>query len=115
MNVISLLLPPADPVRPAILAGDTTVNRGELAAQVTRLAQALLSAGFVKGDRIGLMAENSPFFVIAYLAIIRAGLVVVPFQTDAGREVFAQIAAEVELRAVLVSRRSAGRIKPWLE
>jgi long-chain acyl-CoA synthetase len=115
MNVIELLLPPADPARPAILAGDTIVNRGELAAQVTRLAQALLSAGFVKGDRAGLMAENTPFFVVAYLAIIRAGLVVVPFQTDAGREVFARIAGEVDLRAVLVSRRYAGRIKPWLE
>jgi long-chain acyl-CoA synthetase len=115
MNVINLLLPPADPARPAILSGDTVVSRGELAAQVTRLAQALLSAGFVKGDRIGLMSENSPFFVIAYLAVIRAGLVIVPFQTDAGREVFARIADEVQLRAVLVSRRYAGRIKPWLE
>ena len=34
------------------------------------------------GDRVGLFAENGPFFVAAYLGAIRAGLCAVPFPVD---------------------------------
>jgi len=61
--------------------------------------------GHVKGDRIGIWSENSPFFVSAYLGVIRAGLVAVPFQTEFTEDTFSRIVSDTGLKAVFVSKR----------
>ena len=43
-----------------------------------RIARALKSAGFVKGDKIAVSGKNSPEWAIAYFAIMFAGCVTVP-------------------------------------
>ena len=115
MNVAKIFLSECDRTRPAVLAGETALNYGDLETSVQRLALALLSSGLQKGERVGLWSENNPFFVIAYLGIMRAGLVVVPFQTDASQSTFEEIGRGCGMRAVLVSRRYAGRLRPWVE
>ena len=115
MNVAKMFLSQGDRARPAVLAGETTLTYGELETSAQRLGLALLAAGLRKGDPVGLWSENNPFFVIAYLAIIRAQLVVVPFQTDISESTFTEIGRGCDMKAVLVSRRYAGRIKPWIE
>jgi len=47
------------------------------------------------------------------LGAIRAGLCVVPFQVDCGRESFARVATSTGMRHVFVSRRFLGRAEPW--
>ncbi len=51
---------------------------GELYAAVERWAGALQRLGLQKGDRIAFFLGNRPEFVIAYLAVIRLGGVMVP-------------------------------------
>jgi long-chain acyl-CoA synthetase len=115
LNVVEILLSRGEAECPAVTCGDVTLTYAELRNEVSRLASALLASGMSRGDRVGLWCENNPFFVIAYLAVIRAGLVVVPFQTDAGRDALEKVARQAGLRALLTSRRYAGRLKPWLE
>jgi acyl-CoA synthetase (AMP-forming)/AMP-acid ligase II len=115
VNVAEILLSRGEAWCPAVISGDAALTYAELRTEVSRLASALLARGMSKGDRVGLWCENSPFFVIAYLAIIRAGLAVVPFQTDAGRDTLERIVRQADLRTLLASRRYAGRLKPWLE
>ena len=112
MNVAALILEGGGQGELAILQGESSLSHGELRASVHRVAAALLTAGFQKGDRVGLCAENGPFFVIAYLGIIRAGLVVVPFPTDITRESFLRIIRDAGIRAVVASRRASGRLAP---
>ena len=51
---------------------------GELAKQINAFAGALQSQfGVKKGSRVALLLPNSPFFVIAYYGILRAGGIVV--------------------------------------
>jgi acyl-CoA synthetase (AMP-forming)/AMP-acid ligase II len=111
MNVVEHLLAAGAADAPAVLFADKTVAYGELRANVDRLARALLSSGLTKGDRVGLWSENNPFFVTAYLGIIRAGLIVVPFQTDISQETFSRISRDAGIKALLVSKRHAARIK----
>jgi acyl-CoA synthetase (AMP-forming)/AMP-acid ligase II len=80
---------------------------------VAGLGGFLLASEHHKGDRVGLWAENSPFFVTAYLGIIQAGLVAVPFQVDATAETFARIVREAGIGLLLVSRRFAARVTAW--
>jgi len=67
------------PERPAIIYYDSVINYAELKRQVDALAGFLQQRCHVaKGDRVALYAQNSPQFVIAYYAILRADAVVVP-------------------------------------
>jgi 2-aminobenzoate-CoA ligase len=64
--------------RIAILADDLQWSYAELAAQVNRIANVLTrDLGMVAGNRVLLRAANTPMMVAAYLAVLKAGGVVV--------------------------------------
>ena len=50
---------------------------GELGGEVDRVAAGLQAIGLEKGDRFGLCLPNTPYSVILYYAVLRAGGVVV--------------------------------------
>ncbi|MHB9094900.1 MAG: long-chain-fatty-acid--CoA ligase, partial [Eubacteriales bacterium] len=50
----------------------------ELDAQTNRVANGLKKLGIGKGDRVGLLMINSPYFVISYFGIAKLGAIVVP-------------------------------------
>ncbi len=50
---------------------------GELGREVERVASGLQALGFEKGDRFGLCLPNTPYSVILYFAVLRAGGIVV--------------------------------------
>ena len=51
----------------------------EIGEAVERAAAGLQALGLEKGDRVGLLLPNSPYFVIFYHAVLKAGGVVVNF------------------------------------
>ncbi len=53
----------------------------QLKQQVQEAANALASRGIKKGDRVAIMGENCPNWVIAYLAVTSMGAVAVPVLT----------------------------------
>jgi len=57
----------------------TKLTYDEVWDVVTRLATGLQGLGFGKGQRIGLMLPNCPYYVMAYFAILRTGATVVNF------------------------------------
>jgi fatty-acyl-CoA synthase len=67
------------PDKTALVFFGRQISYTELKAQVDRLAGWLQhDAGLAHGDRVVLMLQNSPQFVIGFYAIMRAGGVVVP-------------------------------------
>ena len=79
------------------------IGWGAAARDVRRLALGLRSLGIGRGERIGLVSENRPEWVIADLAIMSAGAITVPANVthtiDDHRHVFSNSGA----RAVIVS------------
>jgi long-chain acyl-CoA synthetase len=71
-----LELPTSD--RPALVYGDERLSWAELSDQVDRLAGALAARGLGDGAPVALVLPNVPAFVIGFLAVLRAGGVVVP-------------------------------------
>jgi long-chain acyl-CoA synthetase len=69
------------PDKPALLHEDATVTWGELDALVDEAAAGLHARVPERGARVAILLPNSVGFVVAYFAILRAGLVAVPLNT----------------------------------
>ncbi len=66
-----------EPGRIAVIQGKRRVSYGELNTGVSRLASFLVESGIKTGDRIGIIIENSPEYIISYFGIQKAGGIVV--------------------------------------
>lgn len=69
-----------DPDKLFVLGGHGTLTHGELAGRVDTLAP-FLADRYGSGNRILLMADNSPFFIVGYLSIIHSGNTAVLVET----------------------------------
>lgn len=68
-----------------------SVTYGELAQNVKRLSTALVSLGIKQGDRVGLIADVSYYWILGNLSIQNIGAVDVPRGTDSTGEELAFI------------------------
>jgi long-chain acyl-CoA synthetase len=107
------LLAGGRPDSPALLAGRVQTTYAELRTAACGWSGLLQSRGFKPGDRVGLFAQNGPFFVAAYLGAIRAGCCVVPFPVDCSEKTFERIAVSTAMRSILVGKQLHARIEPW--
>jgi long-chain acyl-CoA synthetase len=91
---------------------------GEVAADVKRLARGLRSLGIEKGDRVVIVSENRPEWVVADLAIGAIGAISVPAYTtsttddhlyilDHSEAKLAIVSTEILARTVMPAARSA--------
>ncbi|SDB58305.1 AMP-dependent synthetase/ligase [Bauldia litoralis] len=86
---------------------------GEAAHQVSALASALQARGLGPGDRVLLLANNSPRWVIADFAIMAAGCVTVPVYTTNTISNHTHILGDIDASAAIVSTATLAR--PFLE
>lgn len=80
LSVASILFESAHrhPHRVALVAGPERVSYATLWAQARRYAAHLRALGIAPGDRVALLALNTPDFPQAYFGILAIGAVVVP-------------------------------------
>ncbi len=77
---------------------------GGLFADADRLAAGLAARGLRKGDRVAFFMGNRPEFVVAYLAVIRLGAVMVPINLAYRRREIAHMLGDAEPRLLLTER-----------
>jgi long-chain acyl-CoA synthetase len=70
----------------ALQCGDEIVNYTQLEASVRDFTQGLKQL-ITKTQRVGIFLDNSFEYVVAYLSVIRAGGIVVPFNTQLKEEI----------------------------
>jgi long-chain acyl-CoA synthetase len=87
-------------------------NYGEVAGRVARMAGALLSFGLKPGDRVAIVAKNSPEFVEALYAIWHAGLAAVPANAKLHGAELGYILEHSGARACFVSEGLDGEVAP---
>lgn len=96
---------------PAIaFAGEPPLTYEEVGHQVGSLAASLSSCGIQKGDRVAIAGENSPEWVLAYLAIASIGSVVVPILPGFPDSDIRHIIRDSESVALFVSERQRPKI-----
>lgn len=93
-----------DPGSAFVLGEHGTLAYGELVDQLNSLAS-LLSDRFGRGNRILLMADNTPFFIVSYLSILHSGNTAVLVDTKVGGTELADIISASSPSCALVQGR----------
>jgi fatty-acyl-CoA synthase len=100
------------PDRTAIVFYGAEISYRELLSRVETLAAWLQhEAGLAFGDRVLLDMQNSPHFIIAYQAILRAGGVVVPVNPMNLADELAYLASDSGAKIALIGAELIARFK----
>lgn len=83
---------------------------GQLEFGSRKIGAFLLASGAQRGDRVLLIAQNSYFWVVSYLGILRAGLVCVPLPTSISDAELAYITEATDSRCACVDPGILARI-----
>ncbi|MCE5256540.1 MAG: AMP-binding protein [Spirochaetaceae bacterium] len=90
--------------RPALsMVGGKDFSYNEIDMMSRRFGLLLQNQGLRKGDKVAILAENSPYWGIAYFGIIRAGATAVPILTDFTSGQIGNIIGHSEAKFVLCS------------
>jgi 2-aminobenzoate-CoA ligase len=94
--------------RPCLISPTETLTYAQLAERVNRIANVLTrTLGIVPGHRVLLRGPNSPMMVAAYLAVIKAGAVVVATMPLLRAKEIAYPIAKAKIRLALCDHRLA--------
>ena len=97
----------------AIIYYGARFGYGWLDDQVETLARALIRRFSVEqGERVAIALQNSPHYVIAYYAILRAGAVVVPLNPMYRAEEISRILEDADIRLALCGSELTDRFQP---
>jgi len=99
------------PAAPAILQDDVVLTFRDLDERCNRIANALLSLGIRRGDRVALMFSNDYRFVESLLGTMRLGAVPVPLNIRMGDEAMIYVIVDSEAMALIANSEMAGRAR----
>jgi 2-aminobenzoate-CoA ligase len=111
-----------DDARRCLISASETLSYAALAEHVNRVANVLTrDLGMVSGNRVLLRGPNSPMMAAAYLAVIKAGGVVVPTMPLLRSKEIVYPLTKAQIRFALCDARLADEMEharahaPWLE
>jgi acyl-CoA synthetase (AMP-forming)/AMP-acid ligase II len=113
-NVAGYLLEGKNPDRVALSFLDRDYSYGSLLSAANRIAGYLSRMGGTKGSRAILVADNSFFWVAAYLGILIAGMVCVPLAADTSAIDLSDILDQTEPEFIFLQSASTGRYRQQL-
>ena len=102
------------PNKTAIVYYGREITYRELATAVNRLAGYLAGSGVQRGDRVLLHMQNSPQFIIAYYAILRANAVVAPMNSMLVTNELRYYAQDCQAKCALVGQDLFPQMAPLL-
>ncbi len=104
------------PNKPFLVYYDTKVSFAEFHDEAKRIAGYLEQrCGVRKGDRVLLLMQNSPQFMIGYYGILRANAVVVPLNPMNLTQEILRYAQDAGANTLLVSQELYPRVEPLLK
>ncbi|WP_127126069.1 class I adenylate-forming enzyme family protein [Georgenia sp. SYP-B2076] len=102
------------PHKVAVDERGTTLTYAELDARALALAERLLRAGYVRGDRVATLTRNSADHVVLFFACAKAGLVLTPMSWRLAAEELAYQLRHARPALVLVQAALAGAARAAL-
>ena len=98
------------PLAEAVVDGSTRLTYAELDRRVDRVCAGLAARGVKAGDRVAMILDNRFEAVVALLAILRLGAIVMPIGTRLRKPVIAYILADAEPVALIHEASLSGEL-----
>ncbi|AXN40812.1 long-chain-fatty-acid--CoA ligase [Peribacillus butanolivorans] len=99
------------PNHTAIIFEDNLIDYKNLKLQVDKLAGKWKELGFVKGERIGLMMANHPYFIVSYYAAQALGLIVVQLNPMYKQRELLQILIDSNAKYIVFDQTAANTVE----
>jgi len=96
------------------IANGISYSFNEIGALSTSIATDLYGAGIEKGDKVSIIAENSPHWSAAYFGIQKVGGIAIPILIDFSGKEMISILEHSEARIVFVSSKQIQKLKSGL-
>ncbi|MGA2464980.1 MAG: AMP-binding protein [Thermodesulfobacteriota bacterium] len=98
----------------ALISGDRRINHQRFLEKVNKLACGLQSVGLRKGDRIGILAQNSLEFIYLLGAAAKVGAIILPINWRLNPEEVAYIISDAAPKVFFVESEFQGMIMPMI-
>ena len=97
-------------------AGDryVTYRYDELIPTVASVSRSLADQGIASGDRVAILSENRPEWIISYLAVTSLGAVVVPMDAQLSEQEVAVLLRDSEAKAICLSAATREKVPPTM-
>ncbi|MBT2266109.1 class I adenylate-forming enzyme family protein [Rhodococcus erythropolis] len=102
-----------DPSAEAVISGSERITYGELASRVDRIARGLHDHGVAVGDRVAVLAGNSPDVIAVYLAVGRLGAVYVPISSGFREREGTYVVANASPKVAIVESSMLSEFRSW--
>jgi len=99
------------PHKPALVMGERSVTYDQFNRRVNRLADSFLKLGLTKGDRVAVLTHNSIEYFEIYLALGKAGGVMVPVNNLLRARELSQLAAYIRPRFLIYESEFADSVQ----
>ena len=93
---------------------DTSVSYVDLKRKADSLSYFLFSKGFKPNDKVALMSDNCPNWMISYFAITQISLTAVPILCEFSKDEVLQILSSSQAKAVIVSTKYFEKINSYI-
>ena len=103
------------PEKVAVVQGQRRATYGEVARNATHIASFLTHSGVRKGDRVGILSENSPEYVSAYFGLQKAGAMAVDINHQSSPREIETILDHSEPAALIGETQFLNRIAAAVE
>ena len=87
--------------RPAVVSGSRVVSYAEFHDRVAQMTAALRRAGCNPGERVAILAPNSPDYLVWLLALLRLGAVCCPMNTRLPNRTVADLLRRIDCRKLV--------------
>ncbi len=103
------------PEKTAVIHGSDAISYRELNQRANQLAHFFCQQGLQKGDRVGILLENSIDFVIAYYAVAKAGAVAVPLNIELPDNYLQDVFNNCQIAAIICTSKGTKFTKKLLK
>ncbi|EWY41088.1 acetyl-CoA synthetase [Skermanella stibiiresistens SB22] len=116
-NLGMIIDPTMDPAKPLLIGygfdgSETILTAGDLDRMAAAVARGLRRCGLRRGDRIGILAANSPAYFTVFLGAMRAGIVPVPINHKFPPATIAFILGDSQIQLLFCDGERARELPP---
>ena len=94
---------------------ESLITYAQMKSMKDSIAVTLLEAGFVHGDKIALLGESCPTWIVAYFGITSIGCVAVPILPDFSSKETCSILEHCGAKGIVVNVKNFEKVIPFIE